>query len=620
MLRVSKCLPVIFVVVLAGAVVIAGDAFGVNITLLNEHFDKDQRIPALAWPWNTPPQNPNIRWHWNPRTPHRRAELNTTDYCWGLQDFIFNTYVLQDEEFPASIWCAYTNQSNVNNPRWPEDDDYMNNQCAWVWWGPMDLTHANAAGVQFWTYVNMTNYNYDSLSVVLTDDYNNITIEVPINDEAQRQRVFRTSLKFGMLRDGNGDEAGLCVFNRGVNDWVNRSFQFDDLRTLNNAGEIIGEASFLGHRNVWIAWVWHSNRSGIAGKGAFIDDIVIQMDDGRFDFEAAAAWYGYRIEEDSIYWCAVPPTYLEPTYLRFDWYARGTGQSPQFNIACLLDGDVIYAENRQVEGSSEAYRTVIPNPWIAAEGDHRILWKLDADSTVDEAVETNNELELLLSIPWTPPPSLSIFTPERDSTEVPLDVPFDLRVAVSDSNDTDTTFTLFLYVAEDTVGLRGNINEFEDLPVAVFDFRARAGECSYSFRPQNVDGMELDRLYYVVGLCSDGVVGNTTIAFAPGRIWVRPLGVNDGSASTPDAFALKAPFPNPFNSETILSFALPVRSGATLAIYNLAGRQVALLASGVYEAGDHSFTWRAAGVGAGVYLARLEAGGKTFVRKLVFCQ
>ena len=60
----------------------------------------------------------------------------------------------------------------------------------------------------------------------------------------------------------------------------------------------------------------------------------------------------------------------------------------------------------------------------------------------------------------------------------------------------------------------------------------------------------------------------------------------------------------------------------TLAVYDVQGRRVTLLADGFHRAGTHALTWngkdgRGQAVGAGVYFLRLESGGSVASRKMV---
>ncbi|MBI2501890.1 MAG: T9SS type A sorting domain-containing protein, partial [Candidatus Latescibacteria bacterium] len=90
----------------------------------------------------------------------------------------------------------------------------------------------------------------------------------------------------------------------------------------------------------------------------------------------------------------------------------------------------------------------------------------------------------------------------------------------------------------------------------------------------------------------------------------------------PSAFSLAPNYPNPFNSETLIRFTLPARAEVKLAIYNLAGHQVALLTAGSREAGSYALRWdgrddRGRALASGVYLYRLQAGGRIGLRKLL---
>ena len=96
-------------------------------------------------------------------------------------------------------------------------------------------------------------------------------------------------------------------------------------------------------------------------------------------------------------------------------------------------------------------------------------------------------------------------------------------------------------------------------------------------------------------------------------------------ASVPQAFFLAQNAPNPFNSNTVIRFALPQPSQVELAIYNLLGQPVAVLVQEHSAAGTFAVRWdgrNQAGraVTSGVYLYQLRAGEYTEVRKLLLLQ
>jgi hypothetical protein len=81
------------------------------------------------------------------------------------------------------------------------------------------------------------------------------------------------------------------------------------------------------------------------------------------------------------------------------------------------------------------------------------------------------------------------------------------------------------------------------------------------------------------------------------------------------------PWPNPFNPKMQARFRLGRAAPVTVAIYDLAGRQVARLAQGVFPAGDHLVQWdgRSGGgpAGAGIYFLRIDTPAGALSRKLV---
>jgi PKD repeat protein len=94
------------------------------------------------------------------------------------------------------------------------------------------------------------------------------------------------------------------------------------------------------------------------------------------------------------------------------------------------------------------------------------------------------------------------------------------------------------------------------------------------------------------------------------------------AATHPDDFGLGQNYPNPFNPMTEISFKLPEAADVEVDIYNLLGQHVATLASGVFQAGEHTLTWNGKDsngrpVSSGIYLYRLEAGHLVDTKKMV---
>lgn len=92
--------------------------------------------------------------------------------------------------------------------------------------------------------------------------------------------------------------------------------------------------------------------------------------------------------------------------------------------------------------------------------------------------------------------------------------------------------------------------------------------------------------------------------------------------AVPRAAVLMQNRPSPFDGSTVIEFGLPEAGNVSLRLYDVAGRLVASLAAGTYEAGYHKVTWTGsdsggARVSPGVYFYRLVTGHNVLTRKML---
>jgi endoglucanase len=67
-------------------------------------------------------------------------------------------------------------------------------------------------------------------------------------------------------------------------------------------------------------------------------------------------------------------------------------------------------------------------------------------------------------------------------------------------------------------------------------------------------------------------------------------------------------YPNPFNGATVLPYSLSAHSRVTIGVYDLLGREVALLVNDDQDPGRYAVRFDGAGLASGIYLYRLQAG------------
>ncbi len=76
-------------------------------------------------------------------------------------------------------------------------------------------------------------------------------------------------------------------------------------------------------------------------------------------------------------------------------------------------------------------------------------------------------------------------------------------------------------------------------------------------------------------------------------------------------------YPNPFNPQTTIRFALTEAQPVRLSVYNMLGQQVAMLVEGTLEAGRHEARFDAGALPSGLYLARLSTPTGVQVRSML---
>jgi C1A family cysteine protease len=101
-----------------------------------------------------------------------------------------------------------------------------------------------------------------------------------------------------------------------------------------------------------------------------------------------------------------------------------------------------------------------------------------------------------------------------------------------------------------------------------------------------------------------------------------PQDVDETNGALPGSYQLRQNYPNPFNPNTTIDFDLPARSTVTVTVYDVLGRTIKTLTSGVMPAGRHTVEWTGKDyngkpVSSGVYFYRLAADDFAQTRKML---
>ncbi len=97
----------------------------------------------------------------------------------------------------------------------------------------------------------------------------------------------------------------------------------------------------------------------------------------------------------------------------------------------------------------------------------------------------------------------------------------------------------------------------------------------------------------------------------------------DQQRGVPMEFKLDQNYPNPFNPTTQIPFSLQKEGWAQLAVFNSLGQRIRTLVQGRRQPGVHQAEWDGCDdhgqpVAAGLYLYRLDAGGHSLTRRMLY--
>lgn len=84
-----------------------------------------------------------------------------------------------------------------------------------------------------------------------------------------------------------------------------------------------------------------------------------------------------------------------------------------------------------------------------------------------------------------------------------------------------------------------------------------------------------------------------------------------------DEFVLYQNYPNPFNPSTSISFSLPQAEQVKISVYDMLGREVAVLVNDYLESGFHTTLFDGKNLSSGVYVYRIEAGSFVLAKRMI---
>ncbi|MBE0642744.1 MAG: S8 family serine peptidase [Bacteroidetes bacterium] len=112
--------------------------------------------------------------------------------------------------------------------------------------------------------------------------------------------------------------------------------------------------------------------------------------------------------------------------------------------------------------------------------------------------------------------------------------------------------------------------------------------------------------------------GLTSLAgpFAMAHNWFPKNGIEE-EVAVPASITLSQNYPNPFNPSTVIRYSLPEAAPVRLVVHDFYGREIAVLAEGMRNAGTHEVVFDAANLPSGSYIYTLESNSVRVHRTMV---
>jgi hypothetical protein len=159
------------------------------------------------------------------------------------------------------------------------------------------------------------------------------------------------------------------------------------------------------------------------------------------------------------------------------------------------------------------------------------------------------------------------------------------------------------------------LSEPADLPVLV---RSAIAPVRLSWNVASDPAVSYSAVVKMAGAhtVSTYVLRGTGQAVLPGGK-VADLRIQAVQASVPSSFVLHQNYPNPFNPLTMIRYDLPEKGKVRLAVYDILGREIAVLVDQQQEAGYYSIPFLADKLSSGVYFYELVSGSRTEIKKML---
>jgi len=171
------------------------------------------------------------------------------------------------------------------------------------------------------------------------------------------------------------------------------------------------------------------------------------------------------------------------------------------------------------------------------------------------------------------------------------------------------------FASENLIAVDPQLRGIDRAPNGVLDPRPASGSPAFT---AGVDMPPRDGFFRYVSVIGafDEWLWTQRWTFLAQAGYHMPTAVEEVDGEVPTRIALGQNYPNPFNPTTTIEFAVERAQHVRLAVYDLLGREVAVLVDGQQPAGTFRVTFDATDLSSGLYLYRISTDSGSTTRKM----
>jgi len=140
------------------------------------------------------------------------------------------------------------------------------------------------------------------------------------------------------------------------------------------------------------------------------------------------------------------------------------------------------------------------------------------------------------------------------------------------------------------------------------------------------DGSSNERGATVISNNSGSAVYVTGLSFTPQNQdvviikYTQLVGISSTNSEIPERYSLEQNYPNPFNPSTKIKFSVPAESNVKIKVYDIMGKEVAVVADENMKAGNYEINFDASSLSSGTYFYNLETDGFSATKKMILAK